>query len=139
TVAILLVGTGIRDAAFTFDVRQWLGLAAGLLFFAALPIGVALLAGALAGQRVPQRSNLPSMPTRQGPMPAQRSGPHSEPRTWGDVRNQAPREDWRNNGGWDDLPPSTQWGDPEAPRPGPPGQYAPPSRSGRQPGDSARR
>src|SRR5258706_400003 len=41
TVAVLVVGTGVRDAAFTFDWRQWLGPGAGRLFFAAPPLGVA--------------------------------------------------------------------------------------------------
>src|SRR5260370_41678263 len=91
----------MRDAAFTFDWRQWLGLGAGLLFFAVLPLGVARAMGGIVGGRSRRRSALRSMPTRQAPMPAPRTGPRPSVATWGDVRERSPRQDWRNSPGWD--------------------------------------
>jgi hypothetical protein len=145
TVAVLVVGTGVRDAAFTFDLRQWLGLGAGLLFFAALPLGVALATGGIVGRQTRQRSALPSMPTRQGPMPAPRTGPRPPVETWGDVRERAPRQDWQHSPGWNaetSFPRGDEWQPPAnrpAPRSNPTHQYAPPGREGRRPGDAPQR
>ncbi len=125
--------------------RQWLGLGAGLLFFAALPLGVALATGGIVGRQMRRRSALPSMPTRQGPMPATRTGPRPPGETWGDVRDRAPRQDWQHSPGWDaetSFPRGDEWQPPAnrpAPRSNPTHQYTPPGRQGRRSGDASQR
>jgi hypothetical protein len=62
SVFALKIASGIRDSAYNLSAQEWLRYAVTIVFFSALLLGVALLAGALAGRRSASRI-LPAAPS----------------------------------------------------------------------------
>jgi hypothetical protein len=90
SVLALKITSGIRDSAYNLSAQEWLRYAVTIVFFSALLLGVALLAGALAGRRsaagtMPTassayRQSAPSSPRPGDSRPARRYPQSTDPR-----------------------------------------------------------
>ncbi len=69
SVILLMAGTAVRDSAFNFDAMVLVRFALAVVFFAALLMGVALIAGAVAGRRAWHAASSNSTPLRSGTVP----------------------------------------------------------------------
>lgn len=101
SVIALIIGTALRDSAVKFSIQTWLGLLAGLLFLTALPFGIALAAGALAGRRGESHAHLASaarVPSRPAATPQRVSRP--QPYT---QSHSGPRPHYEQQSGWQEA------------------------------------
>jgi hypothetical protein len=134
----LLVGTSIRTSAVDFSALEWIRRGLTVIFFAALLLGIALLAGAVSGRRSATRTAAFTATPPMGsasysranaaasrPNPARPGARYSQP---GGSRAQPGDERWEGGAGWhedqpyahrpdDRYPPSQRPDDDYAPMP----------------------